>query len=149
MTSRFIDFDAARAERENEPLLLRAYGRDFELPGSMPASVLLDVLRMQADYGDNAEVTVKDAFGILRRILPVDVLDALTAREDFSAEDFVDLAQMVMQAYQGESPAAPNRAARRHPPEPTKSTPSRGKSAGSTPRKTPASPGPTSSDTGP
>ena len=149
MTGRFIDFDAARAERINEPLILRAYGQEFVLPASMPAALLLDILALQTRSGDKAQITDLDALRLLRRLLPADVLDALLARDDFSADDFVDLAQMVMQAYQGESPAAPNRAARRHPE--TKSTQSPSSRAGSTKTQTTAkaSPGRTSSDTGP
>jgi hypothetical protein len=148
MTGRFIDFDAARAERVNEPLILRAYGQEFVLPASMPAALLLDILALQTANGEEADITDLDALRLLRRLLPADVLDALLARDDFSADDFVDLAQMVMQAYQGESPAAPNRAARRHP-SPSAQSPGSRSGSTKTPTTAKASPGRTSSDTGP
>ena len=40
MTSHYIDFDEARAEHRREPVRLHAYEQDFELPGSIPASLL-------------------------------------------------------------------------------------------------------------
>lgn len=118
MESRYIDFDAARAERKKEPLLLHAYGQDFELPASMPASLFLDVVRMEQERSRESEVTQSDAADLLRRVLPEDVLDNLLARDDFALEDLVELAGMVIRAYSsgpgesGEAPA-PNRATRR------------------------------------
>ena len=115
----YIDFDAARSERTKEPLTLRAYGQEFELPGAMSAALFLDVLRMEEERGTDAEVSVKDAVGLLKRVLSDEVLDNLTARPDFDLNDLIELAQLVMRAYNqtpegdsGESPA-PNRAARR------------------------------------
>ena len=133
MTSRFVDFDAARAERENEPLLLRAYGETIELPGSLPASLFLDVVRMEADSGGDQELTASESLTLLRRVLPVQVLAKLLARDDFSTDDFEDLVRLVMEAYagtSGEAPA-PNRAARRSK-APAKSIQSRGSRVGST-----------------
>lgn len=155
MAGRFIDFDAARAERESEPLLLRACGRTFELPGSMPAALLLDLLRIREDSEAGDDVTLAQALGVLRRVIPADILDELTASDDFSAEDFTTLSEMVVRAYMGvdepgEAPA-PNREARRHQAA-AKSPRSRGSRAGSTsPQKPKASPsrGPQSSSTGP
>ncbi len=144
MTKRFIDFDAARAEWNDEPLTMRAYGETFELPSAMPASVMLDVVRMQADNGDEAEISVNDALSLLRRVVPADVLDKLLERDDFSTDDFGELVRLIMGAYMGgdvgEAPA-PNREQRRSSTPPT-STPSRGSRGTSNARKTPkASPG--------
>jgi hypothetical protein len=146
MTGRFVDFDAARAEREEETLTLRAYGKTFELPGSMSAALLLDLLRMEEENGHDAEVSVRDAVGLLRRALPASVLDELLAADDFMAEDFVELASMVLRAYsagdQGEAPA-PNREERRRqsrPPARRGSSPASSKGRKTSPAK--ASPGP-------
>lgn len=133
MTERFIDFDAARAERAQEPLRLRAYGMNFELPASVPAAVLLDIMRLQADQGDDAEVSGTEALGILQRVLPESVLGTLLARDDFDINDFVELTGLVMAAYGNVgNPPAPNRAARRHPERPSQA---RGSRASSTTRK--------------
>jgi hypothetical protein len=139
MPERFIDFDAARAERNDEPMRLRAYGQDFDLPAQLPAALFLDVVRMSAERGDDADINGADAVRLLSRILPKDVLQSLLDRDDFDMDALIELTGMVMAAYQGESPA-PNRAARRHPPA-AKSTRSRGSRAGSTVPSNPASPG--------
>jgi aminoglycoside phosphotransferase family enzyme len=116
MDGRYIDFDAARAERKQEPLRLRAFGQEFELPGSMPASLFLDVVRMEREQGGQSVLTTKDAIRLLSRVLPEDVLDSLVAQPGFTLDDLIELARMVMAAYtgagSGEAPA-PHRAARR------------------------------------
>ena len=140
----YIDFDAARADRVNEPLMLHAYGMDFELPGSIPAALFLDIVRMNEEQGAEAEMTTKDALSLLRRVMPQAVLDTLLARDDFSLGDFSELTSIIVQTYMdvqpGNSPA-PNRATRRA----TKSTQSRGSQGGSTIPKAPTGePGETS-----
>ena len=149
MTGRYVDFDAARAERVAEPLTLRAYGRDFELPSVMPAAVFLDVMRIQAEREGEQEITAKEAVGLLQRVLPAAVLEELLGLDAFSLDDLTELVRMVMDAYtggSGEAPA-PSRAARRHPP----SARPRGSRAGSSAKKKApgkAAPGPKSSSIG-
>lgn len=112
MGDRFIDFDAARSERTKDSLVLRAYGQEFVLPGSMSAALFLDILRMEEERGPDAQVSVKDATTLLKRVLPDEVLEELTARPDFSLDDLIELAGMVTRAYSSESagnPPAPNR----------------------------------------
>jgi len=153
MTGRFIDFDAARAERADESLLLRAYGQTFELPGSMPASVLLDIVRLHADLGAGGEIPSTDVAGLLRSMLPGDVLDVLLERADFSTQDLEQLLRLVMQSYMASTEAsvgeasAPSRKERRSK-APAQSTRPRGSRAQSPGRQKPAAPGTTSSSTG-
>lgn len=132
--SRLIDFDAARAERTKEPLMLRAYGQTFELPGSLPAGLFLDIVAMEEARGSDSEVTFKDSLSLLQRVFPPAVLDQLLESDDFGVDDFTELAALVVQNYMamranretaGNSPA-PNRAARRA----TTSTRSRGSHVG-------------------
>jgi hypothetical protein len=109
MADRFIDFDAARAERKHEPLILKAFGREFNLPARMPAGLFLDILRLNAEKGAEAELSDTEAFGIMGRLLPKDVLDELLACPDFDLEDLEALTEMVFDAYRGKAalPLAP------------------------------------------
>lgn len=97
--SRIIDFDAARAEREREPLLLRAYGREFSLPPTMPATLFLDIIRLQDEGRFDDDLTDMEAYGLLRRVVPASVLDELRQEEDFAVDDYADLCRLIMQAY--------------------------------------------------
>jgi hypothetical protein len=119
MAPRYIDFDEARAERRREPVVLHAYGRDFELPGNIPAGVLLDVVRIQDEQGPDSELSTGDSLGMLSRMLPQDVLDELLSHADFDMADLLQLLHMVMAVYTapaGDGPgeqASPSGAARR------------------------------------
>lgn len=101
MAGKYIDFDEARAERQREPVVLHAYGQDFDLPGSIPADLLLQVVRMQQDKGDDAEMTGGDALRLLEKIVPVDVMNELLTHADFSADDLIALMYMIIGAYTG------------------------------------------------
>ena len=132
--SRFIDFDAARAERTKEPITLRAYGVDIELPGTIPASLMLDIVDLEERKGSDEPVTVKESLKMIRRVLPQEVLDGLLARDDFDMDDFAELTGLIVQTYMGVEPGnspAPNRAARRHPAKSAQ----RGSQSGLTPPK--------------
>jgi hypothetical protein len=57
MSSRFKDFDQYFAEMQREPLRLRIFGEEHELPPAIPASVVLSFHRLQQrdraeDVGD-------------------------------------------------------------------------------------------------
>jgi hypothetical protein len=117
---RYIDFDKARAERKQEPLTLLVYGVEYALPPAMPASLLLDMIRMEEGKQHSDELTYAEMVDILNQILSKDVLAPIVAHDDFSIEDLANLLRTVMQMYtgaaseSGEAPA-PNRTARRHP----------------------------------
>jgi hypothetical protein len=100
---RMIDFDAARAEARKEPLVLRAFGQEFELPPAMPAGLFLDLLALES--GDaSAEVSYKDAIQLLGHVLPKDVLEQLRNRPDFTIDELSEMSGMVIQAYMGRAP---------------------------------------------
>jgi hypothetical protein len=54
---RVIDFDAFRNEQRGKPVELRIGDKTYELPPDLPATVALDVIRMQRDAGPEGEVT--------------------------------------------------------------------------------------------
>lgn len=48
-TERFKDFDEFWSERNVEPLKVKVFGKVYTLPGAIPASVVLALLRAQAE----------------------------------------------------------------------------------------------------
>jgi hypothetical protein len=97
--TRFVDFDAARAERVVEPLILKAYGREFQLPPAMSAALFLDIISMREGREDSDAVTFADAQMLLRNIMSEEMLADLLTEPNFSADDLISLAMMIMQAY--------------------------------------------------
>jgi hypothetical protein len=114
---RFIDFDASRAERNAEPITLKAYGREFTLPPAMPASIGLDLAEMTQTQGEQAQFTVLELRKMLVALIGQATLDELLAIPEFTLDDLSALLVAVFHAYSGkeEAEALPNRAARRHP----------------------------------
>lgn len=47
--SRYRDFDAFFEEQENNPVQLKIFGETHNLPSSLPAIVMLKILRMQKE----------------------------------------------------------------------------------------------------
>jgi hypothetical protein len=75
MASRFVDFDAALAESEEQPVTLRFQGRDWQLYPALPAKPVLKLMRLEAE-GHEEE---------LSRIEMLDLLCSLVPPEAFAA----------------------------------------------------------------
>jgi hypothetical protein len=75
-TERFRDFDEAFAEVQAEPIRIRLYGRDWELPGSMPAALVIKVSRWSAEGRDlKTDLTGAELFDFAAAAIPRPVLD--------------------------------------------------------------------------
>lgn len=91
---RYIDFDAARAERKREPVVVRAFGEDWQLPASLPAAPVLDIIAK--DSGD--DLTPSEGIALLRQIIPSETFAAWLER-GLDLDDLMDLISLVMRAY--------------------------------------------------
>lgn len=118
-----IDFDAFRAERADteEPLKLRLGGKDYDLPASLPAALALDIARIQATKGDEAEFDESDVmrlgaalFGGEARFVQILSEGAVTI------DEMPDLTKMVLEMYGG-TVSSPNRKTRREAGKPSRS----------------------------
>lgn len=82
MTVRYRDYDAAFAEanREAPPIVIRLFGQDWELPGDLPASVVVRLTRMMADGRSEDELSVAEQMTLAMDVIPAEVLDAWLAK---------------------------------------------------------------------
>lgn len=97
---RFIDFDAARAERERKPVVVRLFGEDWKLFTGLPASVMLEVLEAKARSVE--ELSDEQAVLLLRKLVPSDVLDAWL-EHGLIVDELLDLMPLLMRAYMGKN----------------------------------------------
>jgi hypothetical protein len=97
MGKRFIDYDAARAEAEHDPVVVRAFGQDWSLYSALPARVVFDIVRAQAS--GQAEFSTQQAMDLITRLVPQDVLDAWLDAGMVFDESFNALVQNIMRAY--------------------------------------------------
>lgn len=76
MAGRYIDFDAALAETEQEPVVVRYMGREWTLYPSLPAKPVLRLLQMEAEGEGGREPSLSEAVACLSDMVPADVLEA-------------------------------------------------------------------------
>ena len=108
---RTLDFDALRSEQRAEPLHLILGGKTYDLPPSIPASVVLDVIRLHLTDGDASDVPVNEAFGMLEQLFGGDTLKTVLRESGLGLNELPDLLGKVVEQYLGSS--LPNREARR------------------------------------
>jgi len=95
---RFIDFDAALAEAEETPVVVRYLGRDWTLYASLPAKPVLRLLRMEAEGEGGREPSLSETVACLSEMVPADVLEAWLDG-GMSVDAMTQLLQAVIAAY--------------------------------------------------
>lgn len=50
---RYFDFDNFMQEQEEQPIIIKIFGQEEELPASLPASMVLSIMRMQKAKNGN------------------------------------------------------------------------------------------------
>jgi hypothetical protein len=98
MSKRYIDFDAALAESQREPVVVRYLARDWELYPALPAKPVLRLLRMQAEAGGDTEVSAAETLACLSEMVPAGVLEAWL-EGGMTVDEMAELLQAVMKAY--------------------------------------------------
>ena len=76
---RFIDFDAALAEHEEQPVVVRYLGRDWQLFSSLPAKPVMRLLRLEAEGRDGDALSQAEMVTFMTELVPADALDAAVA----------------------------------------------------------------------
>lgn len=97
---KLIDFDAFRAERVQEPVILRIGGEDYNLPSSLPASVAIDVIHLQKQVkSDEEEVPFEALDAVGRSVFGPAVWEDVLMKHRVGMDEMVDLIKMVLAAY--------------------------------------------------
>jgi len=101
--NRFIDFDAAMAEAEDRPLVVRCLGRDWDLYSAIPAKPVFQLLRMQADGRSEDELGQSEMVNFMSELVPPDTFDAWLDG-GLTIDQIAKLLRAVLTAYQGTEP---------------------------------------------
>ena len=106
--SKTIDFDAFRSERAHETISLVVGGKTYTLPGSLPAALALDVVRINAAQEKGEEVKTEDLVDIGAAIFggAEQFREVLTIGR-VTMDDFGDFIKLILEAYTAEV-APPN-----------------------------------------
>lgn len=94
---KYIDFDAALAESEKEPVVVRFQGRDWELYPALPAKPVLRLMRMRAG-DDEADLDRGEMLDLLCGMVPAGVFEAWLDG-GLTLDQLARLLRMLMSAY--------------------------------------------------
>jgi hypothetical protein len=111
--SKLIDFDAFRAEQAAEPVRLLIGGVEYELAPALPASLALDVVRMQSELGAGAELRPEQIEPIARGLFGDELFATLMAEHRLTIDELPTLVRLAFEAYNAGAVPAPNRVTRR------------------------------------
>ena len=100
--ARYIDFDAARAERKREPVIIKLFDREWELPLALPANIPIEIMRLMADGGAESDIANAKIAGMMSQVVPKEILDHW-CKLGLGADDYGDLLILIIRAYMGQS----------------------------------------------
>jgi hypothetical protein len=100
MSDRYRDFDAFFAEQQREPVKLKLFGEVHELPPSLPAVVVLKMIRMQKEHGSMARVPHADLTEMAVAIFGEERFDQW-CKQGLDVDMLAELIKWTMQEYMG------------------------------------------------
>ncbi len=84
------DFDQAWAEKDNETIEFKARGEQYELPPSIPASIMFDAISLKKKYGDEEEIPDEKTMEIAKKMLGEEQVDAM-CDDGLTADELGDI----------------------------------------------------------
>jgi hypothetical protein len=101
-----VDFDAFRAEQNQEPVKLVIGGKIYDLPAAMPASIAVDLIRMKSSLADDDDVPVDQLDRVGRAVFGADLWETVLGEHRIQVNEIGPLIQMVLAAYSPPDPPA-------------------------------------------
>lgn len=108
-----IDFDAFRSEHKEEPLKLKIGGKVYDLPSKLPAMLALDIARLQATVGPDADVPATALEEMCVSVFGVENFRTIVNDNKLTLPELSELVTLVMHRYSGVAVTPPNRETRR------------------------------------
>jgi hypothetical protein len=96
MSTRYVDFDAARAEAQREPVVVKAFGEEWKLGSSMPAEIPIMSARWASE--DRGDLTEGEQMLLISKLVPEDVLTQWFAR-GLTVDDLDVLVPAIINAF--------------------------------------------------
>lgn len=118
--SKVIDFDAFRSEQTGKPVELVVGGVTYYLPPDLPATVAVDVIRMQRDQGTDGDVSAETLLSLGEGLFG-DQFDTIIREHRLSTKEMGTLIKETLAAYNAATEPDPNRETRRAQAKTTRS----------------------------
>jgi hypothetical protein len=105
--SKYRDFDAFWAEKDKDPITFTVFGKKYDLPAEVPASLMLKVMRLQQNEGNSAAVSFETIEELLTGILGKEQFKSLL-ESGIGMAQLTDVLDWIMSAYNGAEDAEGN-----------------------------------------
>jgi len=99
MTARFRDLDAFLNEIKKEPIEIVVFGKKHKLPAALPAYIMMDILRIQAENG--GELPSHEILNLADKFFGREVMEGWLKKDDFSMELLAELIRWTIAEYSG------------------------------------------------
>ena len=117
--TRTVDFDSFRAEQNQEPVKFIIGGKTYDLPPSLPAAVAVDVIRLKASEGEDADVKIDDLDRFGKAIFGESLWGQLLDEHRIATHELSGLLEKVLEVY-SEDPKVESPAPKQGRTSPTK-----------------------------
>jgi len=96
------DFDKAWKEKNQEGYSFKARGEEYELPPSVPASIMLEALNLKKEYGDEEELPPEKTIELAVNMLGQDQVDQMLD-DGLTADELGDIIVWANEQYSEET----------------------------------------------
>lgn len=97
--NKMVDFDAFRAEQDEQPVLFKIGGKTYDLPPALPASVAVDVIRMKQELGDDGNADFDKLEAFCQNIFGKELWSAIMQEHRITMTELPQLLTMVLATY--------------------------------------------------
>ena len=97
---KYRDFDAFWAEKKKEPITFTVFGKKYDLPAEVPASLMLKVMRLQQNEGAGAAVSFETIEELLTGVLGKEQFNTLL-ESGIGMAQLSEVLDWIMDAYNG------------------------------------------------
>ena len=98
MTDKYKDFDDAWQEKKKEGPTFKAYGEEYELPSSPPATLVLSMNRLMKKHGAEANIPDSELLDMATKLLGEENIDEL-CDNGMTVDQMADLIQWANSIY--------------------------------------------------
>lgn len=99
------DFDAYFAEVEKEDITFTVKGQQFTLPDSLPAIVMIRIMKMQSEEGEGTEVSADVAIEMMEQVFGKETNDRLL-ETGIGMEEYQEILQWAIGELSGKNKKA-------------------------------------------
>ena len=96
--TKYIDFDRYLAEKNNEEVIIKAFGRELKLPSEPRASVVVTLKSMRDKEGDDADIPAGQVLEICEATIGKEEMNSLL-EEGISIVDLEWLMAKIWEVY--------------------------------------------------